>query len=361
MKQAFRKTLLTIVCLLLFGTSSYLSYLWFSKNDVVPKMDEKQFNDAAKIASNSAFDLSPVKVSNNPSYYAVLFIGYGGANHAGGRLADTMIVLAIDPAKKQATLISVPRDLWVNLPGYEGKKEETKLNQAFSLGGGELAKSSVSAVVGLPIQYYIAVDFDSFKTAIDALGKITVDVTVAFDDDWYPIKGLENDSCGKTVEEIEEIKQNYSGFEGEKQFPCRYEQIHFDQGETVMDGETALKFARSRHSSQHGGDFARSQRQMAVLVGVKNKLITIGAFENKKEFFGQLSGIVQTDINERIVEILAEIVGDVKDYSLVQIQLSETNVLKSAVSGDGQFVLVPRDENESWGTVHQFIKDKMSN
>jgi len=122
----------------------------------------------------------------------------------------------------------------------------------------------------------------------------------------------------------------------EKQFECRYETLEFKKGITHMDGETALKFIRSRHSEEHGNDFARGERTQAVLTAIKNKLLSLEIVENVDEFYAEFSQMISTDINEdKILEIITK-VGNVSDYSYNKLQITKDNLLDSSTSSDGQ-------------------------
>ncbi len=345
--------LIGIIAVYLLSTA--LSYLYFSRIQV----GENGYDKEEVVQRNSEFDLSPIPTPEVPTTYNVLLLGHGGAGHSGGALADTMIVVHVDPQLKKAALISIPRDLWITLPQENGSKVNKKLNHALALGGGELAKDAVSTVIGMPIQYFVSVSFDGMEAAINTLGGVEVDVPVTFDDYWYPVRGRELETCGMTAEEIQEITNTMSGFEGEKMFPCRYEHIHYDAGETSMDGASALKFVRSRHSTQHGGDFSRSQRQFALLVGIKEKLLTLGALDDLPKFFKQLVKMVQTDIDQRIAQLLVDVIGDVTSFSLVRIQLTEENVLVASRSYDGQAILLPKAGEGQWKEIHSFIQNQL--
>ena len=145
-------------------------------------------------------------------------------------------------------------------------------------------------------------------------------------------------------------------FELEKQFTCRYEHLHFDTGTQLMDGATALKFIRSRHSDQHGGDFARGVRQQAVLTAVRNKLISLDALTNIDDFFAEFSQLIVSDITEKdIIEFLSQ-AGDPSEYTSSNINISTDNYLQNSVSSDGQYILNPKAGAGNWEAVHTFIK-----
>lgn len=333
---------------LLYVASTLGSYVYFTLARVVvdtpilPVPDEQR---------ESAFTLGTLPTPEPQPGINVLLLGYGGPEHAGGRLTDSLIVVHLDPAEKRVVLVSVPRDLWVVFPD----RGQRKINYAFALGGGGLAKEVVSGVSGLPIRAFVAVSFEGFRSAIDELGGVTVEVPVAFDDPWFPVPGRENDPCGKSPEEVAEILATLRGFEIDKQFPCRFERVSFASGPVLMDGETALTFARSRHSAQHGGDFARSERGVALLLGIKERLMRLGAMADAVEFFNRLSFAVETDLDRQTVETLVEEIGDISTYSIRSIQLTTENVLASA-SREGQYVLVPKMGEGEWGNVRAYIR-----
>jgi len=312
------------------------------------------------------------------SLYNVLLLGYGGAGHDGGTLSDTIIIANIDTKNKRVNLISIPRDLWVEVPVRSDKKEWYKINMAHAIGvddtryglkeprykgeagGGELAKTVVSDVTDMPIDYFISVSFDSFKEAIDILDGVEVTVPVAFDDHFYPVKGLENETCGFSAEEFAEFHEKYSGFDLEKQFECRYEHLHFDEGAQSMDGESALKFVRSRHSSQHGGDFARSQRQQALIVGIKNKVISLGSLNDSLKFFNKFTDVIRTDMDTDLVGSALDIIGNPNEYSINFISITEENVLVSSRSSGGAFILIPKEGIGKYDDLRAYIKEEIA-
>ena len=104
-----------------------------------------------------------------------------------------------------------------------------------------MSKSLVEKITSLPTHYAVVIDFSSFKEIIDALGGVKIDVANSFTDDLYPIEGREEDLC-----------------DGDKEFKCRYETIHFEKGINYMDGTTALKYVRSRNGDNNENtDIAR--------------------------------------------------------------------------------------------------------
>lgn len=307
----------------------------------------------------------------------VLLLGLRGDTSRGGFLTDTMILAYAEPAKKHITLISIPRDLWVPLP-INSENPHFKINHAYAIGiddrnypdkapiykgsagGGTLAKKVVSDVTGLPIQYFVSLDFIGFEKAIDILGGIDVNVTRSFEDPFFPITGKETDPCGKTEEEIATLSKTLSGYLLEQQFPCRYEHLVFTSGNTHMDGITALKFARSRHSATDGSDFARSERQKQVILGVKNKVIAFGFLPKAIPFLQTFSQNLRTDINANVIQSYLGRVEEFRNYTVSSIAITTENALEESYSLDRQYILVPKSGPDNWNSIKEFIKSELS-
>ncbi len=290
----------------------------------------------------------------------ILLLGYGGAGHQGGFLTDVIQLLSINLETKKISLISIPRDLWVELPN--GKK--AKINQAFTLGddpdkrvdsGAEVSKHMAEVVTGLKPQYYIAVDFVGLQRLIgEELGGITVNVPETLEDPWYPIRGEEQNPCGKSAEEISKLTNTLSGFELEKQFECRYEHIYFEQGKQEMQGGDVLAYVRSRHGST-GGDFSRSKRQYAVLLGIRDKILSLDGISKAPELFEQFLGHVNTDLDLAAVKYLVPVLESFSKNEVKQVVLSTDNVFVNGRSSSGQFILEPKT-NDDWQSVREFLE-----
>ncbi|MEK7166202.1 MAG: LCP family protein, partial [Patescibacteria group bacterium] len=160
----------------------------------------------------------------------ILLLGVGGNTHEGGDLTDTIMVLSVDKKGNDSVLLSIPRDIWA-------ADLKAKINSAYANGeakkpggGLTLSKATVEQIIGLPLQYGLLVDFNGFKSIIDAVGGIETWVADSFTDSKYPIAGKETADCA-----------------GDPEYSCRYETVSFTQGSEHMDGDLALKYVRSRH------------------------------------------------------------------------------------------------------------------
>ena len=185
---------------------------------------------------------------------------------------DAIIIARIDPHSGRVALLSLPRDLWVEIPGYG----YARLNAAnvwgiiynAPEGGLGLARKTVSNLLGIPIDYTIHVNFQGFIGAIDALGGITVDVPKELYDDEFPTMDY-----GYTV-------------------------AHFLPGSQQMDGATALMYSRIRHPDS---DFERMRRQQAVVVGAMARIREQNPLQSLKsleDVTAALREYVQTDLPE---------------------------------------------------------------
>jgi len=306
----------------------------------------------------------------------ILILGYGGAGHEGGLLTDTMIIGRIVPKQKKVILISIPRDLWVPVESKEGTTSAFKVNAVYAVGsddraypdkskkyqgnggGIRMAEDVVGAVTGLPISWSIAVDFSGFIKLMEKLGGIFVDVPFSFEDKQYPLEGKENDTCGKSDDELKAVTATLSGELLEEQFQCRYETLKFEKGKQFMDGMTALKFVRSRHSNINGGDFGRSVRQQAFLLGVKNRLLSFSGASKIIPLSKDALGMVASDITLQDVTKMAQLYGSISSYTLDSIQLTDETVLTFSNSPDGQSILVPKSGPDDWGSILQYINQQ---
>jgi LCP family protein required for cell wall assembly len=211
---------------------------------------------------------------------------------------DTLMLLRADPHSQRIALLSMPRDLWVTVPGYGA----TRINAAYvwgeiyqAPGGGlELARQTVSNLFGIPVDYVIMVDFEGFINLINVLGGITVEVEKELYDASFPT-------------------MNYG-----------YTVAHFLPGSQQMDGETALTYSRIRHPDS---DFMRNLRQQAVIMGIANRVRERGdltTIMTVDTITRALRGYVQTTMpEERIVGLVWALrhVQEVERYAITSDQV----------------------------------------
>lgn len=313
----------------------------------------------------------PLRIRN------VLLLGYAGGDHDGATLTDTMILLRIYPKDNKILLLSIPRDLWVGLPTTNDITQNFKINHAFAIGlddkkypekdsdfkglygAGNLARFAVNTVTGIYPENFVAINFDGFKSIVNNLGGVEVNIPYAFEDKYYPVKGLEKDTCGRDEAEMELLTATMSGDLLEKMFICRYENLKFEKGKTVLDGDAALKFVRSRHSDINGNDFGRAQRQQAFLVGVKNKMLKVGSITKIITLVNTLSKNVVTDIDLKTAFQIVSEQETLSDFKVETLVLTTDNVLMEGMSTDRQYILTSKEGEGSWESVHKFIEENI--
>ncbi len=344
-------------------------YLYFKTKDVSNKIFVKNTS-----ASAPKLDNLQEKFTNKKPFN-ILMLGYGGGNHDGTYLTDSIIVAHVDSQNKIVTLISIPRDLWVKLP-IEGLSNQ-KINTAYQIGmddrnypnkpdqykgeagAGDLAKKTVEQVVGMPIDNFVAIDFDGFKHTIDSLEGVNINVETAFDDYSYPIEGKETEPCGHSDTEIAsfsaELATGSATMDESEIFPCRYEHLHFDKGLQHMDGTQALKYTRSRHSLQDGTDFGRAKRQRNLLVAVKQRVFDIGFITKIIPFMTSLGEDFRTDMSLQDVEFFLKQSNVFKNYTIKNLALTDQNYLTDGFSDDKQSILMPRSGIGQWDSIHKWI------
>lgn len=314
---------------------------------------------------------TPTPDPNRP--FSILLMGYGGGVHEGGTLTDSIIVALFIPKEKKIKLISIPRDLWVSIPIAIGETKMLKVNEAYSIGlddkkypdketqftgkagGGQMAKSVLSQVVGFSIDNFATINFNGFLKTINTLGGIEVNVQKTFDDYLYPIEEKTTDTCGKSDEEITALTATVSAGKLEEYFECRYEHLHFNKGLQTMDSATALKFVRSRHSQEDGGDFNRSARQKIVIEAVKKKIISLNFIPKIIPLINSLAGNLTTDIDLNKMEELLSKSDEYQTYKIESFPITDQNLLMNSKSSIGQFILIPKLGENNWTDIQKFV------
>ncbi len=267
----------------------------------------------------------------------ILLLGVGGSGHDGPELTDTIIFGSLKPSTSQVGLISIPRDLNVNLPDYGYRK----INNVNAFAESEQRGSGSSAVAGVveqilaePIHYTVKIDFNGFEEIIDDIGGLDVYIERDFIDPTYPL----DDGLGGV------------------------EAVTFIQGWTHMDGATALKFARSRHGSNgEGSDFARAARQQKMLLAFKDKALSLGVLLNPGKL-NRMLGTIQANVDTNLTlwEMMRFIkyIPDISSENIAMHVLDNHSGLLYDGNYNGAYVLLPYEED--WSEL-QLLADNIFN
>lgn len=279
----------------------------------------------------------------------VLLLGIPGANHLGSDLSDTIIIASFSPNQKDLVTISVPRDIWVT-------SSQTKVNALYGSGGLDLVKKEIYKILGLKINFGAVIDFKGFEKAIDFVGGLNIDIDHSFDDFKYPLPGKESDEC-----------------DGDPEYKCRYEHLHFEKGPSHMDGELALKFARSRFAtnSGEGTDFARSKRQQKIISSFKKEFFSKKIFLSPGTALGLLRILrenVETDFGASDIFGLLRLLAclDWDQSRVFSLDWGEENqgglLVNPPIEEYGSWVLIPSsgDWQEVQKKLEEFLKDQSS-
>ncbi len=314
-------TLFLLAILLLIG-AAFGTKLYLAARKIMA-------DGSGKIAPALLGDLDPTKLrGEGDGRVNILLLGIGGSGHEAPNLSDTIMVASFDPKTKDVAMLSVPRDLYVKIPG----KGYGKINSAHASGGPATASKVVSKVIDQPIHYYAVVDFAGFKRAIDAVGGIEVTVDEPIYDPSYP--------CDR----------------GRGVCPLRIK-----AGKQHMNGTIALRYARSRKSTS---DFDRAKRQQKVLVALRAKAMQASTLSNPVKLSGLVDALgshVKTDLQFNEIKKLAENAKDV-DPSKIQSHVLDTSPSGLLVDGTGRIpgagsIELPKAGTFDYSQIQDFVKN----
>ncbi|MDP1710573.1 MAG: LCP family protein [candidate division WWE3 bacterium] len=293
----------------------------------------------------------PVSLQEVDGRVNVLVLGVDTRGSGWSGLTDTILVGSISPLEGKPALISIPRDFWVNLSPYGQGKINTAYNYSGTQKDGkfdaqkgvEFSKSKIETVLGVQIPYWVVVNFEGFKEIIDTLEGIEVCVEKSFDDYKYPVPGKENDPV----------------------ILRRYERLHFNAGCQTMNGEVALKYARSRSGTNgEASDFARVRRQQNVIRGVKEKILSLNLLLNPgklSQLYRQFNSAIKTNASfgeiRRSLEIAAKL-GDLSQIESLVLDPDSGLVFhpKPSLFG-GAYVVVPKGGDTNYTKIHQAVRN----
>jgi len=282
--------------------------------------------DAAGVIRDVETPLQPVggptpQPWDGASRVTVLVMGLDYRDWAAGEGAprtDSMILLTVNPLDRTAGILSIPRDLWVNIPGFD----YGRINTAYSLGeaykypeggGPGLAMATVEELLGTPIDYYAQIDFGAFIRFIDEIGGVEIMIE----------KKMKVDTIGGKTKTLR-------------------------PGNQVLNGELALGYARARNTE--GGDFDRAFRQQEVIIALRNRIIRYDLLPTlvakSPVLYQELSNGIHTNLNlDQAIKL-----------AWLAIQIPKENIKRGIISPPDQVLLVESPDGDK---VLKPIHDKI--
>jgi LCP family protein required for cell wall assembly len=289
----------------------FLTSNWFKAPETVADMAASP--DAAAPAAEDAVAAPAVTA---PAINVLLLGTDARPDEMGAPRTDTMILLSLDPQQQTAGMLSLPRDLWVSIPGFG---YETKINTAYAIGeesrypggGAQLAKDTVSSFVGQPVQYYTRVNFQGFVELVDLIGGVDVVVPETIVDEAYP-----TDDYTTTV-------------------------FYLEAGTQHLDGETALKYVRTRNIDD---DYGRAGRQQQVIRAVAEKVLRADMLPTLLPAIPRLLTTMRNSVETDIpFSVQLEIANYVRSTSLREIRqlVLDNRFGEETYSEEGAWILRP--------------------
>jgi len=270
----------------------------------------------------------------------ILVLGIGGPGHEGADLTDTIMIASIDPINNQVALLSLPRDLWIKIPGNGSQK----VNAAFAYGkegsksknlidqqrdGLALLDKALTPVIGIPIHYHAVINFKAFSQTVDAVGGVSFNVPETLYD---PSIAWEN--------------------KGNPTIALK--------GLQTFNGQRALLYAKSRETST---DFARSQRQRQLMVALKDKILSAGTFSNPLKISQLLSSFgdnIYTDFSLNDIKRLYEIISKIPSKDISSLDLvTPPHDLLTTNGLNGFSVVQPKAGLYEYGPLQNYIRNAL--
>ena len=281
--------------------------------------------------------------------FNILLLGLRGEGDPnGGLLTDSIMVLSLKKSTGQTALISIPRDLYVTVPGTSTKE---KINFAYALGyekkgaAGALlfSKIAVSQVTGLYMDKVLSVDHQALKDIVNTLGGISLTLDKPFVEDQQWING--GDAGYSSAFYIRtDIATTSSGIKEEQKWV-----FEIPAGHTLMDGNTALYFVRARYATS---DFDRIRRQQLVLAAIKDKALSLGVLANPIKIFQIMDSLgrnVKTDIGVNDFKNLLALAENSEAKNIIRKVFDTTpeGLLYTSHTESGAYILLPQGDNFS--------------
>ena len=331
--QAWLKIVLMIAFLVAVALTAYFTFIavrdfvtaWrMTSLPGVSILDPTSTPDASGVIRNPSEPMQPLGGPTPPPWdganrVTMLLMGLDYRDWAEGEgppRTDTMILFTLDPLGRTAGILSIPRDLWVNIPGgYKYGRINTayQLGEAYKYpdgGGPGLAMATVEELLGVPIDFYAQIDFNAFVQFIDEIGGVKIDVP----------ENMKIDPLGDN------------------------NTYRLKKGRQTLPGNLALAYARARYTE--GGDFDRAQRQQQVIMAIRDRMLEVDnlprLISRAPALYNELSSGIHTNMNLDQAIRLAWLASQIPEENIKKGIIGPPDQVTFATSPDGsQQVLKP--------------------
>lgn len=288
---------------------------------------DKALNAASSVQTEDGIQTVDPNVSkeyhsNEP--ISVLIMGSDNRKETGSMNTDVLMVAVINPVNKKVTMLSIPRDTRVKIPGYRdyhkinsvyanGEAEKNELEhkgQTPTVNGVTLTKQTLSEIFGIPLQYYVSVDFEGFKAVVDEVGGVDVDIErkLVYDD---PTDGTH---------------------------------IDLEEGQQILNGDQALGYVRHRHDNRgtkyYSNDFDRNRRQQEVIKSIMNKMVSLDGITKIFNVIDIAGKHIRTDLPPDKIK------GLVYDFKSVDGSFLSSLESEAYWSGNEGYTFFPKEKME---------------
>ena len=265
-------------------------------------------------------------VKLSPQQVNVLVMGADYQKGKGHWRTDSLVVITIDPVKQTIRMMSIPRDLWVYIPGYGHERintadflgERTDVNN----GRADLIRQTIELNFGIPIHYYVRINYDAFEKIINTLGGVSIQVDCLLDETFRDSRS-----------------------------PTGWSHFSIEPGIHHMDGYTALVFARLRKTTS---DFDRSRRQQAIMKGAWQGALAADVIRDGPRLYGILKDSVETDLDLQDMLALGYVAVRINPSS-IRSYFVDRSMVQSWTTPAGAAVLLPVPER-----IEEAVKDMFS-
>ena len=307
------------------------------------------YSEASKLTNQSSpfslfTSLLPQSPKETNGRVNILFAGYsvGDPHHQGAQLTDSIMIISINPKTKSGVLLSVPRDLWIHIPGngqskinaaYEDGQAENFNEPGYFLGGMGLLEKVVSQRFGVKFDYYALINYAALRDAVNAVGGITINI---------------NSPDPRGIYDP-------------------YTHLKLPNGKVHLNGQQALDLARTRGDGPGSYgipnyDFTRTQYQQKMIVAIKDKASSLSSFVNPITVLKLVNAVgnnVKTDLKIGQMESLYSDVKGISNGSIKEVTLNNYNGHNLLANHyiDGQDALIPADGLGNYGAIKTAVNN----